>query len=297
MKQTSHTKKNSNAINSSKSHISNGGSSKTKRKTTIHKVDNSNEPGIEKEITITKDISTKTSKFIPKYKIVNKPAFSLLEIDLKPGQSVIASTNAMAYMDAHIKMKVETTSGFFSAVKRALFTSSSLFLSRYTGTLPTMNKIGFSAPHLPEDIVPIILKPGENIMVTPSTLLCYTDNLEIYTKRRLRGIFVGEGGFQTNMINNTDEDGVVWLSSYGGYYKLDVKAGNSVKIDNGLFLCAPTHVKYAISKVGSLFASYVSGEGLVMHFEGPATIYCQGRSLNKFIGFIKKHSDSDRGRY
>jgi uncharacterized protein (TIGR00266 family) len=288
MNLNTHTKKNI---------LSNGGSSKTKRKSPIHNVDNSNEKGIKKNITVSKDISSSASKFIPKYKVLNKPAFSLLELDLNAGQSVIASTNAMAYMDSQIDLKVETTSGFFSSMKRALFTSSSLFLSRYTGTSPTKNKIGFSAPHLPEDIVPITLKPGENIMISPNSLLCYTENLEIYTKRRLRGLFVGEGGFQTNMINNTDKDGVVWLSSYGGYYKLDVKEGESIKIDNGLFLCAPTHVKYGISKVGSLVASFISGEGLVMHFQGPATIYCQGRSLNKFISFIRRHSESNRSRY
>ena len=267
---------------------------RTKRNSPVHMVDNSDEKSVKKQLTIVKDASSASSEFIPKYKIVNRSAFSLLELDLNRGQSVIASTSAMAYMDAHINLDVAATGGFFSSLKRAFLTSSSFFLSKYTGTSTGRNKAAFSAPHLPEDIVPILLKPGESIMISPNSLLCYTKNLEIHTKRRLRGIFVGEGGFQTNMRNYSNKDGIVWLTSYGGYYKLEIKEGEAIKLDNGLFLCSPTHVKYGISKVGSLFGTVVSGEGLVMHFEGPATIHCQGRSLNKFVDFIRLNSDTGR---
>lgn len=262
-----------------------GSGSKTKR----HIKENNNE-SFNSEITIIKDNSNTSSEFIPKYKIINSPGFSVLELNLNDKQSVIASQSAMAYMDSHIKLTVEATSGFFSSVKRALLTSSSLFLSKYTGTSTKHNKVAFSAPNLPEDIVPILVKAGDSIMISPNTLLCYTSNLEIYTKRRLRGLFVGEGGFQSNIINNSDKNGIVWLSSYGGYYKLEIEEGDKIKVDDGLFLCSSRSVKYSISKAGSLFGAIVSKEGLVMEFEGPATIYCQGRSLSKFIKFIMAHS-------
>lgn len=227
-------------------------------------------------------------EYIPDYKVINRKAFSIVEMDLQKGQKVVAIADSMNYMDSHVKMSAKAKGGFWSSLKRSMFTTTSMFLNEYKGTDEDRNIVAFASPFLPEDIMPLLIKPGETIMIGPNDLLCFTDNLDIKTRARARGIFVDEGLFQSKIYNDSDFPGMVWLTAYGGYYKRTVKAGEKLKIDNGLFLCAAGDVNYDVSKVGSIINTMLSGEGFVMKFTGPCTVYCQGRSLDKFRDFIAR---------
>ena len=73
-------------------------------------------------------------KYLPKYKIINGPSFSSLILNLQKGQKVIAQFGCMAYMDKNIETKTSSRGGLFSGLKRLILTSSSMFMTTYTGT-------------------------------------------------------------------------------------------------------------------------------------------------------------------
>lgn len=228
--------------------------------------------------------SSKMIEKLPSYKIVNSPAFATVLINLKKGESVFANSDAMSHMDNHIKCKATSKGGIYAGLKRMFLTTTSMFQTEYIGT-ETNNNIAF-ASFLPGDILPLKVKPGEKYMVSSNSLICYTSNLDVNGVTRLKGILVGEGIAQTEVSNDTNSVGMVWLASYGGFNKKTLGKGEEFKLDTGLYLCGETDNNYTIGKVGSLKTAFLSGEGLVMTFTGPCEIYCQGRSVGELENFI-----------
>ena len=231
---------------------------------------------------------TSNNKYIPSYDIINGPAFGSVVMNLEKDQIVVTQYGCMSYMDGHIATKTESRGGILKGLKRMFLTSSSMFMTHYKGTQQKKNKITFAGA-LPGDILPLRIRPNEKVVISPMSLICFTDNLIIESKRRLRGLLTSEGIYQTEFINKSSSDGMVWLSAYGGYNKIILKEGESIKLDNGLFLCSQTKVKYSISMLGGIKTSFLSGEGLLMHFQGPCELYMQGRSIHSLLGFVGRH--------
>jgi uncharacterized protein (TIGR00266 family) len=243
-------------------------------------------PSIMLDIDIEGKTNNKDTYHIPKYKILNRPAFSMVEINLNKTNGVITQSGSMSYMDSHVKTKTSSVTGLLSGFLRSLATTSSMFMTEYSGTESKDNKVAF-ASFLPGDIVPIRLKPKQKIMISPTSLICYSNNLKINTKSRLKGILVGEGLFQTELENASDKDGMVWLASYGGYFKKVLKKGEAFNLHSGLFLCAYSDISYGITMIGNFKTKLLSGQGINMYFEGPCTICCQGRSLHGLQNFVE----------
>lgn len=221
------------------------------------------------------------------YKIVNGPSFGSVVVDLKKGQKMICQLGCMAYFHGNVKATTTSRGGIFSGIKRLILTSSSMFMTTYEAQ-DTNNEMCFQS-HLPGDVLPIVVRPGEKIIISPHSLICFSDNLTINSKRRLRGIFANEGIYQSEFENTTKDTGIVFLSSYGGHQKINLKSGEKLVLDNGLFLCSHTSTKYDITTIGGVKATFLSGEGLVMKFTGPCELYTQGRSVHNLINFMSRN--------
>ena len=68
-----------------------------------------------------------------------------------------------------------------------------------------------------DKFVPIIIKPYNEVIISPDSLICFTDNLDIDGQFKIKSIIVSEGVRKTKLTNNSNEIGMVWLNSYGGY--------------------------------------------------------------------------------
>ena len=66
-----------------------------------------------------------------KYDIFSAPSYSLVELSLNSGESVVVEPGAMAWMDPSIKPKTEMKGGFFAGITRK-FAGESFFLNTYT---------------------------------------------------------------------------------------------------------------------------------------------------------------------
>ena len=194
-------------------------------------------------------------------------------------------------MDSHMNTETNTQGGILKGIFREVFTDTSMFMTKYTGTQKKNELVCGS--FLPGDIYPLIINPGKKFLISHHSLICYTPNLILETKSRLKGIFVGEGLFQTEIINTSSKKGIVWLASYGGYMEKILKENESFKLDNGLFLCAESDTDYSISKLGDFTTKvpWLSGEGLLMKFKGPCKIITTGRNLHTLERFIARFSN------
>ena len=222
--------------------------------------------------------------YIPDYKIVNDPAFAQVKFNLRNKQSIIVTRGHMMTVDSHVDITTDTKGGLFKGYMRSLLTNASMFMTVYTGTQHT-NQVCCSS-FLPGDILPLIIKPGETFRIKHTSLICYTENLELGTNSKFKNIMVSEGIFSLNLSNTSNKDGCAWLGAYGGYDSKTIKKHEAFKLDNGLFLASNIDTDYSISKAGNIKTSILSGEGFLMEFKDPCTVYYTGRNINKFEHFI-----------
>ena len=245
-------------------------------------------PTKKKSRTSRKSQKSSSGDYIPKYNITHQSGFGHVKFDLKKGDSIVTNRGVMSYVDSDVHVKTSSRGGIMKGMFRKMLTSEGMFLTTYTGTGYSGQVLKCSAI-LPGHILDMDVNPGVRLMISPKCLLCFSDNLMTNSKRRLRGIFMSEGIYQTEIINNSNKKGMVWLSSYGGVEKLTLKSGEKLKVDNGLFLCASTDVKYDITKLGGIKSTVLSGEGIVMEFTGPCTLYVQGNSVDNLLEYVTEH--------
>ena len=247
------------------------------------------------QILIGKDNYSGGKEHIPEYKIEDGPAFARVNFNLKKGQMIYANAGMMSYMDKSIAVKTETR-GFLKGLVRAVLTTSSMFQTGYEATVDN-TKLSFSS-HLPGDITPLVIRPGDKYTLSSFSVVCMTSNIKIDTKMRLKGMFLGENAFlpQAYIDENSNENGIIWIASYGGVEKIDVPSGTTLSVDNGMFLAANSTTSFTVGKVGGIKSFFFSGEGLVMDFKGPCSLYVQGRNLNQFTQFIQSIAESVSGK-
>jgi uncharacterized protein (AIM24 family) len=81
----------------------------------------------------------------------------------------------------------------------------------------------------------------------------------------------------------TSGTGNMFVSSFGGILKKELKVGEKFVVDNGHIVAFPASMPYAIERMGEGMTGMVTtGEGLACAFTGPGTIYLQSRNLRTF---------------
>jgi uncharacterized protein (AIM24 family) len=139
--------------------------------------------------------------------IVHGNEMQFVEIQLDPGESVIAEAGAMMYMDDGIRMETifgdgsdqgsggGLSSKLFSAGKR-LITGESLFMTVFTNQGQGRRQVSFAAPY-PGKIVPLNLLQYEGkVICQKDAFLCAAKGVSVGIdfKRKLGvGFFGGEG--------------------------------------------------------------------------------------------------------
>lgn len=225
---------------------------------------------------------------IPSYEYVDKPAFTSVIFNCKEGQAIVADSGKMNYMDSTFDVKTASRGGIFKGLKR-LVTSSSMFETTYTST-SSNSKICLSHC-LPGDMFSLKINPNDRIVFGSNALVCMSNNVQVQTRFRFKGLFTKENAFLNDLVidKRSNKPGMAWLSSYGGYKKISLAPEQKFVLSGGLFLAAHSHVRYKLSLLG-MKNTILSGEGIVMQFIGPADIYIRTRNLGAFTEFIGQHS-------
>ena len=226
------------------------------------------------------------SKYIPAFKIEDKGANASARINLRKNQTIILNHGALSYLDSHIDTKTQSQGGIFSGLLRSMLTTQSMFMTHFTGTQANNNLV--CASFLPGGMVPVLLKPGDKMVVSGHALLAFTPNLKLNTVTNFRGLIVQENIFMTEIENKDMNKGLVLLSAYGGFHKLEIPAGKSKKIGHGLFLATNDLNNYSMSRLGSIKTTLLGTTSIMMNFKGPCTVYCHTRNYEYLMHDIEK---------
>ena len=218
-----------------------------------------------------------------------EPSFSLLTVELAPGESIKAETGAMVAQSG-VNMKTGMGGGGLFGGIRRMIGGESFFLNTFTGE--ASGGWVSLAPPSPGDIGSFDLQPGTNLFIQGSSFLACTENVETDTQfQGFRGFFSGESLF---FIRSYAErgSGTVFYNSYGAIKQVPVTPGQELVVDTGHLVAFSDDVEYSIGKVGGIGSLIAGGEGLVMRFRGNGHVWVQSRNLaslaDKLTPFLPK---------
>lgn len=227
------------------------------------------------------------------YKILGDD-LQLVEVELDPGETVIAEAGAMCYMSDRIDFEAkmgdgtEADSGFLGklvgAGKRAL-AGESIFITHFTNRAQAKGIVSFAAP-TPGKIIPIDLKAfGGEILCQKTAFLCaaYGTKVNIAFNKRLGSGFFGGEGF---ILQSLTGDGNAFLQAGGTVIKKELK-GETMKIDTGCIVGFSPTIDYSIERAGNLKSMFFGGEGLFLAtLSGTGTVYLQSMPFSRLADLI-----------
>lgn len=207
------------------------------------------------------------------------PAFAYIDVNLGPGETIVAESDAMSSMSADLDMIALFNGGLFSGLCKKFLGGESLFVNEFTNNTDGWRRLTLVQP-TPGDIRQVELH-DESICLQPGAYIASTPGLKLGL--RWAGLVSGiarEGLFKL-VVTGT---GSLWYGAYGGMIEKEVK-GEFI-VDSSHLVAYEPHLKLKLQMAGGMFSSLFSGEGLVTRIEGEGRIIIQTRSLPGLVGWL-----------
>jgi uncharacterized protein (TIGR00266 family) len=218
-----------------------------------------------------------------------------VEIELDPGEAMVAEAGAMMFMEDGISMDTifgdgsQQSSGFMGALLgagRRLLTGESLFMTCYQNQTTMTRRLAFAAPY-PGKILPVQLRElGGELLAQKDAFLCAAKGVSIgiaFQKKFGVGLFGGEGF----ILERLTGDGLTFVHAGGTLYERILAPGETLKIDTGCIVAFQPTVEYDIQYVGKLKTALFGGEGLFFAtLRGPGKIWLQSLPFSRLAGRI-----------
>ncbi len=215
------------------------------------------------------------------FTINHQPSFSTLRIGFHRGETFRAEAGAMLAMTPSIELEAKSAGkGFLGTLKAAVGGESffaSLFTAKDEGEV-------LLAPATQGDIIQLEMR-GNVILCEGGAYLAGHPDLEISTQGSFRAMIAGEGLF----LQRITGQGPVFLSAYGAIIKKTLGEGERYIVDTGHMVAFDGTMHHQIRKVSrGLFSTLASGEGLVVEFTGPGTVWMQTRNISAFAKLLER---------
>jgi uncharacterized protein (TIGR00266 family) len=217
-----------------------------------------------------------------------------VEIELDPGEGVVAEAGAMMYKDPAIAMNSvfgdgrAATGGFMQKLVGAgkrLLTGESLFMTVYSHSGGNGKaRAAFAAPY-PGNIIPVSLSAlGGQLICQKDSFLCAAKGVSIgifFQKKILTALFGGEGF----IMQKLEGDGLAFLHAGGTIVERNLTAGEVLQVDTGCVVAFQPSVDFSIEQAGNIKSMIFGGEGLfVATLRGPGTIWLQSLPFSRLAG-------------
>jgi uncharacterized protein (TIGR00266 family) len=222
----------------------------------------------------------------------------IVEIELDPGETVIAEAGAMNYMEDGIAFEAkmgdgsQPESGFFGKLMNAgqrVLTGESIFLTHFTNQGSGKRRVAFAAPY-PGKIIPIdMTKVNGELVCQKDAFLCAALGTEIgiaFNKRLGTGFFGGEGFIMQRLIG----DGRAFVHAGGTVIKKKLN-NETLRVDTGCLVAFTAGIDYDIQRAGSLKSMFFGGEGLFLAtLRGTGVVLLQSLPFSRMADRILQHA-------
>jgi uncharacterized protein (AIM24 family) len=216
-----------------------------------------------------------------------------VEIELDPGESVIAEAGALMHKDAAGGMTTIFGDGsgqddslldrLLGAGRRVL-TDENLFTTVFTHGGHGKAKVAFAAP-FPGRILAIHLaEVGGRLICQKDSFLAVAKGVAIgihFQRRILTGLFGGQGF----VMQKLEGDGWVFVHVGATLAKRELGPGEVLHVDTGCLAALTESVSFDIMQAGGVRTMLLGGEGLFLAtLRGPGTVWLQSLPFSRLAG-------------
>ena len=227
----------------------------------------------------------------------------LVEVELDPGEVVIAEAGTMNYMEQDIDFQTKMGDGsdpdegvmskLFSAAKRKV-TGESIFTTHFCNRGEKKRRVAFAAPY-PGTIVPLDMSTlGEKVICQKDAFVAAALGTKVsiaFNKRLGAGFFGGEGF----ILQTLEGDGMAFIHAGGTLIKKELN-GETLRVDTGCLVAFTQGVDYNIERAGNLKSMVFGGEGLFLAtLSGHGTVWLQSLPFSRLADRIFESAPSYGG--
>lgn len=230
--------------------------------------------------------------------VIEGSEMQYVEVELDPGESVVAEAGAMLYMTGDVSIETIFGDGrrggqqgglmgkLLGAGKRVL-SGESLFMSVFTHAGQAgKERVAFGAPYPGKILAMNLGELGGELICQKDAFLCAARGvaLEIAFQKRIGvGLFGGEGF----IMQKLQGDGLSFLHAGGTVFEMELAAGQTVRLDTGCLVALTPSVNYDVQFVGSIKTAFFGGEGLFLAtLTGPGHVWLQSLPLSRLADRI-----------
>ena len=227
----------------------------------------------------------------------------IVEVELDPGESVIAEAGAMNYMEEDIIFEAKMGDGsqpqqgfmqkMISAAGRSL-TGESLFMTHFTNQGAGKRRVAFAAPYPGKIMALDMASIGGTITCQKDAFLCAALGTQVsiaFQKRLGAGFFGGEGFILQRLVG----DGKAFVHAGGTVIKKELR-GETLRVDTGCLVAFTEGIQYDIERAGSLKSMFFGGEGLFLAtLRGHGTVFLQSLPFSRLADRVIQHAPAAGG--
>jgi uncharacterized protein (TIGR00266 family) len=217
-----------------------------------------------------------------RFEIKYRPAYSMLVVNIDPGETITGEAGAMTYMSPTIEPHTrKREKSLLGSLGLAVVGRQSFWVNDYSAT-GGPGEVGLVAAPV-GDIETLEVKPNQGYVIQKAAYIASTQNVDLDVKWEgfAKGLF-GQGLFMIKVTGN----GTLFINTFGAIDKHTLNTGQTMIVDNFHLVGFSNTCQYQVTKFGGLKETLLGGEGLVTRITGPGDIYIQTKNLREFADWL-----------
>ncbi|MGC1508648.1 TIGR00266 family protein [Ketobacter sp. MCCC 1A13808] len=206
-------------------------------------------------------------------------AFSYLDVELEPGESITTESDAMSSMDADIELRSRFNGGFFIGLLRKFLGGETLFINDFTNSTQGPRRMTVVQP-TPGQVRQVDLN-NETLYMQPGAFLACSGDVKVGVAFAGFISWIAREGLFRIAVSGS---GTVWYGAFGALLEREVD-GEFI-VDTSHLVAYEPGIKLKLQLAGGIFSSLFGGEGLVTRVVGKGKIVIQSRSISGIASWI-----------
>jgi uncharacterized protein (TIGR00266 family) len=227
----------------------------------------------------------------------------LVEVELDPGETVIAEAGGMTYMEDGISFEskmgdgTEPRGGFFEKLLGAgkrMLVGESLFMTHFKNSGQGKQRVAFAAPYPGKILALNLAELGEELLCQKDAFLAAALGTKVsiaFTKRMGTGLFGGEGF----ILQKLEGDGMAFIHAGGMVVRKELR-NSRLRIDTGCVVAFTKDIDFDIERAGNLKSMLFGGEGMFLAtLQGTGSVWVQSMPFSRLADRILANAPSAGG--
>lgn len=214
-----------------------------------------------------------------------------LNIELNERERIVSESGRLIFMSDNVKMETKARGGLWTAIKRK-FAGESFFLVDFICE-GGKGIVSFGS-EFPGKIIPLKMKPGEEIIAQKDAFLCSEDSVifdATFTKKIGAGLLGGEGLILIKLRGS----GQAFFNVGGEVTMIELEKNQKIRVDTGNLAMFDAEVDYSVERVKGIKNMIWGGEGLFLAtMTGPGRVWIQSLPVNELAGKLAEYLPSQR---